>query len=281
MKSTSLLSVAITLSVCVTAHAHQPKGVTYRVFQFPADKLPKIDGDPSDWSIVPKEYLIDGSHLEDTVMGKGKNKDPQDLAVEVTVGWSAKTNRLYFLYKVQDDMHNFHPEWGDIFEVVIDGDHSGGRYHTFDDVDEATEARLKCTTCQNYHIFTPPGKGRPWAWVWGSQQWLVEAPYAEHAYRYDFGYKEPGVLYLEFYITPFNYASHLGPKYSAVHPMEEGQTIGLSWSVLDYDESHKRYEGFWNLSHRTRMDRTASLLPNFVLMPLTAKDKRGVERQRH
>ncbi len=50
--------------------------------------------------------------------------------------------------------------------------------------------------------------------------------------------------------------------------MEENQTIGLSWSVLDYDEDDTRYEGFWNLSHQTRMDYTASLLPNFKLMPL-------------
>jgi len=44
--------------------------------------------------------------------------------------------------------------------------------------------------------------------------------------------------------------------------------IGLSWSVLDYDEDHKWYEGFWNLSHHTRMDMTADLLPNFRLLPL-------------
>ena len=50
--------------------------------------------------------------------------------------------------------------------------------------------------------------------------------------------------------------------------MVEGEIIGLSWSVLDYDERDDRYEGFWNLSHATRMDRTADLLPNFRLMPV-------------
>ena len=268
------MRLLLLLALCPCALAHQPPGVTYHVFQFPDGKLPKIDGDPSDWKIVPKQFTIDGSHLEDTVRGKGKNMDPADLAVEVTVGWSPKTNRLYFLYKVYDDVHNFHPEWGDIFEIVIDSDHSGGRYHGFDDVDKETEARLACTTAQNYHIFTPPGEGRPWAWVWpGRQQWLVDKPWAERAYKYDFGYKQAGVLYLEFYITPFNYASHLGPKFSALHKMEAGQVMGLSWSVLDYDESHKRYEGFWNLSHATRMDRTADLLPDFVLMRAGAGDE--------
>ena len=262
-----LLSLAV-LFVCAHARAHHPKGVTYKVFQFPPGRVPTIDGDPSDWKIVPRAYTIDGSHLEDTVMGKGKHMDPKDLAVEVTVGWSPQTNRLYFLYTMHDDMHNFNRERGDIFEIVVDADHSGGRYHSFDDVDAETEAKLKSTTCQNYHIFTPPARGKPWAWVWGTQQWLVDPPWAQHAFRYDFKHKQPGVLVLECSITPFNYASHLGPTYSAVHRMVTGQVIGLSWAVLDYDENDKRYEGFWNLSHHTRMDMTADLLPNFVLMPI-------------
>jgi hypothetical protein len=263
-----LCALALTLVTGSTAYGHHPKGVTYRVFQFPDGQVPKIDGDPSDWKIVPKGYVIDGSHLEDTVMGNGPNMRAEDLAVEVTVGWSPKTNRLYFLYLMYDDMHNFNFERGDIFEVVVDADHSGGRYHSFDDVDEPAEERLKSTTTQNYHVFTPPAAGKAWAWVWGTQQWLIEKPWAEHAYRYDFGFKEAGPLTLEFSITPFNYASFRGPEFSAVHQLVEGEVFGLSWSVLDYDEDDKRYEGFWNLSHHTRMDYTADLLPNFKLMPV-------------
>lgn len=264
----AVLLSALTYLLSSDVAAHHRKGVTYPVFQFPSDVLPTVDGDPSDWDIVPAKYMIDGSHLMDTVMGKGKNMDPKDLAVEVKVAWSEETNRLYFLYKVRDDMFNFNFARGDIFEVVIDADHSGGRYHTFDDVDEKTEARLKSTTAQNYHIFTPNHPDKAWAWVWGEQQWLIEKPWAEHAYDYDFKQKEGGELYLEFYITPFNYASFRGPKYSAVHKLEEGETIGLSWSVLDYDEDDTTYEGFWNLSHHTRMDYTASLLVNFKLLPV-------------
>lgn len=251
------------------AQPHYPKGVTYNIYQFSSDTLPTIDGDPSDWESIPNSYRIDSSHLEDTVKGKGKNMDPDDLQVEVTVGWSPKTNRLYFLYKVYDDVHSFSFQHGDIFEVVLDADHSGGRYHSFDDVDAEVEKKLKSTTTQNYHIYTPPGKGTAWAWVWGSQQWLIEKPWAEHAFnKHGIGFKEAGVLYLEFSIAPFNYASSLGPEYSAIHKLVEGEILGLSWSVLDYDEKDSEYEGFWNLSHHTRMDSTADLLPNFRLMPL-------------
>lgn len=262
-----VLALILTCGVPAPSHAHFPPGVEYPVYQFSDTRLPKIDGDPSDWSQVPAKYHIGTSALEDTVMGHGANFDPHDLDVDVVVGWNEKTNRLYFLYRVDDDMHQFSPKWGDIFEIVLDADHSGGRYHTFDDVDKKTEARLMSAQCQNYHIFIPPGPGRPWAWVWGEQQWLVGKPWSAHAYRYDFKYKEPGRLWLEFYITPFDYASYRGARFSAAHDLEENQILGLSWSVLDYDESDEKYEGFWNLSHQTRMDYTADLLPNFRLMP--------------
>jgi hypothetical protein len=269
-----LLLLCLSCLTSTSVLAHHREGVTYKVFQFPRDGLPTIDGDSSDWQTVPDSYTIDGSHLMDTVMGKGKNMDPKDLAVEVKVAWSPETNRLYFLYKMYDDMHNFNLARGDIFEVVVDADHSGGRYHSFDDVNEKTEAQLKSTTAQNYHIFTPPANGKAWAWVWGEQQWLIEKPWAERAFKYDFEFKEAGVLNLEFSITPFNYASFRGPEYSALHKMEEEEVIGLSWSVLDYDEDDKRYEGFWNLSHHTRMDSTANLLVNFRLMALEKSKKR-------
>ena len=181
--------------VCLlsAAHGHYPPGVGYKVFQFSEQNLPKIDGDPGDWEAVPKSYTIDGSHLADTVMGKGTKMDPDDLAVEVTVGWCPSTNRLYFLYRMHDDMHNFNMARGDIFEIVLDADHSGGRYHSFADVAPDIEARLKSTACQNYHIYTPPAAGKAWAWVWGPQQGLVGKPWSEHAYSYDFEMKEPGL----------------------------------------------------------------------------------------
>jgi hypothetical protein len=44
--------------------------------------------------------------------------------------------------------------------------------------------------------------------------------------------------------------------------------IGLSWSVLDYDdEKGTKYRGFWNLSHKTTMYGNASDLVAFRLMP--------------
>lgn len=162
-----VVAIALTVATLPTdyerAHANPPEDVTYSIFRFPEGKTPKIDGDVSDWEIIPSDYT-DESHLKDTVRGQGTNMDSKDIGIEVTVGWKPERNRLYFLYKMQDDVHNFDfaPDVirGNMFEIVIDSDHAGGRYHTFEDVDKKNKSQLKSTTTQNYHIFNPPSKGK-------------------------------------------------------------------------------------------------------------------------
>ena len=73
------------LSTC--GFAIERPGVEYKIFQFPADKIPRIDGDPSDWSIVPETYSIGMDQLKETAKGRGFNYDKKDLDVKVKVGW--------------------------------------------------------------------------------------------------------------------------------------------------------------------------------------------------
>ena len=61
--------------------------------------------------------------------------------------------------------------------------------------------------------------------------------------------------------------------------LEENSLIALSWSVLDYDKDHREYEGFWNLSHETRMDNNASNLCAFRLMPLEPEYLKPLEAE--
>ena len=38
---------------------------TFKIFQFPPDKIPRIDGNTDDWAMVPKEYIIGNDQLRD------------------------------------------------------------------------------------------------------------------------------------------------------------------------------------------------------------------------
>lgn len=71
----------------VTGFALARPGVEFKIFQFPADKIPRIDGDTSDWSMVPEAYAIGMDQLKETVKGRGFNYDKKDLDVKVKVGW--------------------------------------------------------------------------------------------------------------------------------------------------------------------------------------------------
>ena len=65
--------------------------------------MPRIDGHTDDWQIVPDSYVYDTSWLNDTEDGQGTDIAPEDLDVNITVGWVEGLNRLYFLYEAHDD----------------------------------------------------------------------------------------------------------------------------------------------------------------------------------
>ena len=277
-----LLAASVLALAAVPVWAIERPNVIFKVFQFPADKIPRIDGNTDDWNIVPEDYVIGTDQLVDT---EGGHKiDPKHLDVRVRVGWVKGLNRLYFLYEAykdywdfsHDDLHN------DIFELVVDGDLSGGPFiadkhpnKTLDYWDAYFQ--MQSVHAQNYHIFTP-AKDKDWAMVWGCQTWLKQLPWANAAYSYNFKPGESGKLVLEFWITPFDYASCDGPVRSVESSLQEDKLIGMSWCVLDYtDVNATKFSGFYNLSHKTTMYGDANDLVMFKLMPLDARFHKAIE----
>jgi len=283
------------------AGALERQDVTFKIFQFPPDKIPRIDGDDSDWAMVPDSYAIGMDQLEDTeaLGGHGTNRDPNDLDVKVKVGWVKGLNRLYFLYEAYDNYWDFsRPDLhNDMFEVVVDGDLSGGPlidiYHrdvwTKEAVGEMADIDPRISSsdayfsyqgnhAQNYHIFTP-AEGKDWAMAWGCAQYTKELPYANHAIKYNFKPGEPGKLVLEFWITPFDYAGCEGPERAVETQLTENKLIGLSWAAIDYDDVNSNKRHFWNLSHRQTFFGNASQLVAFRLMPLEPQFRKAIDAQ--
>lgn len=255
----------------------QRPDVEFKIFQFPADQIPRIDGDPSDWEMVPESYAIGTDQLKETTMNLPEPVAAADLSVKVKVGWVRGMNHLYFLYEAHDDYWDFaKPDLhNDIFELVIDADLSGGpfirQWHPHKDYRDRleTHAMYHGVHAQNYHIFTP-AEGKDWTMVWGSQPWIKELPYANSASNYSFKHGESGKLILEFYVTPFDYAPP-EPARAVMSKLEEGKQIGMSWAIMDYDDDQKGgNDGFWSLSHKTFMYGNASDLVSFRLMPREA-----------
>src|SRR3979409_341948 len=145
--------------VCLPILAADRAGTAFKIFQFPPDQIPRVDGNPDDWKMVPDDYAIGMDQLVDDTH-KDRKPDPKDLDVKVKVGWVKGLNRLYFLYEAYDnywdfaktDLHN------DIFELVVDGDLSGGPFieemrspNTYDP--NGAHFTFHGVHAQNYHIF--------------------------------------------------------------------------------------------------------------------------------
>lgn len=254
----------------------------FKVFQFPRDAIPRIDGEIDDWGMVPDSYEYGTELLNDTEDGHGVSIDREDIDATVTLGWVKGMNRLYILYEAYDDFWDFerfnpHGYLNDIFEIVVDGDLSGGPFifepgKLPDDSRDRTSAEyienhlsFAGYHAQNYHFYTPP-VNNAWTLVWGSQPWIGEFPHSNYAYDYDFKHGESGRLVLECWITPYDYAPYGGPGQATETRFVEGESIGVSWSILDFD-GEKR-DGHYNLAHDTRMVKNATYLLPFRLMPI-------------
>jgi hypothetical protein len=251
----------------------------FKIFQFPPNIIPKIDGDPSDWNIVPDDYAITMDELEDDVYNSKIDKKDKDCKIKV--GWVKGMNVLYFLYESYDDYWRVSQDdlINDIFEISVDGDLSGeliiGDFHP--NMDKIGRNNLHYimhgVNAQNYHIFTPPGN-KDWCMVWGCANWLKRLPYSNSAIKTDFK-GNSGKLVLECWITPYNYASPDGPDKSVPAKLEENKIIGLTWGISDYDSIliagrpyGNNYDGQFNLSHSKSWFISGRDACAFKLMPL-------------
>ena len=95
------------------ARAHDPEGELFFAFQWPDHNLPVIDGDLSEWDIVPPNpYTIFNDRMfanlgrpEDEGVDRGA-MDASSLNLRSIVGFNASNDQLYFMAEVFDDFHN-------------------------------------------------------------------------------------------------------------------------------------------------------------------------------
>jgi hypothetical protein len=282
MTSARLPLLALAVLLCYPAMALDRPGTTFKIFQFPPNMIPRIDGNTDDWAMVPDDYAIGIDQLVDD-SGKFKAPDKTNLDVKVKVGWVKGLNRLYFLYEAYDNYWDFsHPDLhNDTFELVVDGDLSGGplipQFMPNKELDQM-DARLSLqgVQAQNYHIMTP-AVGKDWTMAWGCNSYVKEFPYANVAYNYNFKPGEAGKLIMEFWITPFDYAGCEGPQRAVESVLTENKLIGLAWAVMDYDDVNSNAHTFWNLSRKHTMYGKADELVAFRLMPLEPQFQKAID----
>lgn len=278
MKRFALLTAGLlTLGVVGSASAH--KGPLNNVFQWPAGKEPTLDGDLSEWSIIPEDYFIGPEKHFDIVNGQGFNMNPADLSIRCVISWSQGTNRLYYSQVRFDDYYDRNGGDGaaggdDSWEVAIDSDHGGESiYVTADEVADEKERELaQGRWAQTSHDRFPPLPPFGWKWFWMSTStWHDQKPWADYGFKLD-GQLNDGeaTAYIEIMSAAWDDFNFHGPELSVLHTFKEGEIIGLGWGIIDHDADTQglNYDAWWGYPGDGDQWRTAATIGDWFLAPV-------------
>jgi len=137
------LAAVLVMGLSNAAFSHAPPGELYFAVQFPDGLTPTMDGDLSDWDIVPIDpYTIRNDRLYSPVaeiqpVGRGEI-DVSDINIRHILGWNDSANKLYFMSEVFDNVHDADREnpsafWqDDAWEVEVNPDHTPTEEHNLE-----------------------------------------------------------------------------------------------------------------------------------------------------
>ena len=285
MKATKiLLAMCFVAALCTGVAAHEPPGVTYFAFGFPAHALPSVDGDGKDWDMVPELYHIDlGEDFEETVRGIGSDLDLEDINIKNIIGWNEETNRIYSWSIVVDDfLHNKRENpaghnWDDDINLIIDADHSGGDLYesSMHDLEDSDRLQVEYTTGQLYTALVPPIDGW-WLFMYHHDTefaWLTDGKttpspdYLEVGWSVTGQSEGPGAYTYELKVTPWIFLDYQGVDGSTELDMNEGMVIHVGYVFKDYD-TDESYEGSYDFPPIHNVWRNANLCGDFELLPV-------------
>jgi len=274
---TGFAVLALVLALPLLVGAHTPEGELFFAAQFPDNAIPVMDGDISEWDIVPETpYHIRNDRLSapdpSILTAERGSTDPSDLSMHHVVGWNNTENKLYFMSEIFDNLHNSDREdvarfWDDdALEIEVNASHV-----------PIDEQRLEEGPAVNisYKWCVPP--------IEGQYQYLE--PIATYTWFQDgteyinFGWSFEGeqfgesTYYYEMAIIPILALSKdeaTSLEGSEFLDLEEGTTIHFSPNVGDIDEpgGTDNYQSFWGLSTDAPCCRSSTDLVMAELDPL-------------
>ena len=268
--------VAIWMGMYGATWAHLPEDLTFFAVQLPDTYIPILDGDVSEWDIVPDAYAIENDDMSRSMIEAliGADADLSDLAIRCIIGWNDSTNRLYFMIEVFDDVHQADrsdPEalWtDDSWEIILDADHSGGQFAGFSGLSEEETKRRTGAQATRYRLAEPPVQG-VYVTTGNASTWTSE-PGDWFEIGWDFVGEEFGesTYYYEFFIHPFDDLNWEGWDQSRRHDLREGEIVGIELGFRDFDDASGQPETYWNLTGVDSIYVYADRLADVFLAPM-------------
>ena len=241
-----VLAGVLLFTAAQVAYSHLPENETFGAFQWPSNQLPVLDGDISEWDVLPDELWVTNDQFG-TTQGIAEH-DASDFFFRVAVGWNDEMERIYFASERYDDVYDRNGDSrDDTFEFAWDTDHSGGDFWRGDLEEEAEIWRNRGSQAQSGHFAWPEfGDGEDqgnWFWFWMTAlgpgaRWASDPPWAccDNSFTIEGSMDGEATLYAEWYVTGFDDYNYEGPDESVIHDLVEGEVIGIGMSATDTDE---------------------------------------------
>lgn len=268
MKRISVVFVAlfVAMSFVGAANAHLPPGTTFFVFQWPDDRLPNIDGDISEWDIVPEVYWVTADEMFNQF---GAAMDLSDFNSKYAWGWNATTNMLYFGGWIYDDMRHGTEHWS----IEVDANHTGAQYRDVEGWTEEEKKRWQNAVAQKYDYAYPEDPKGYILRTANASTWSVEPPYAEWGARVVSGipndFETPDVIEQELAITPWEDLNWVGPEVSKIVPLTENRILGIEVNTGDKDADPGAYDdAYWSTCGGVNAWKFADQFGDFLLAPI-------------
>jgi len=268
--------------------AHEPPGEIFYAVGLPDHAIPTLDGDKSDWDMIPSEYWVTReANFEETVIGTDVG-DLSDFNSMHIMGWNEGTNKFYFMADVIDDVWDRDNEaQDDGFDLVIDADHSGGElwnseWHALEPEDQID---LVFVTGQNYRFYVPPiddywvmilGRGfvRDDNFVTNGRE-VFTPEHMALGWSVDPGeHLAPGQSIFEVMVTPWEnmYRGEDGEARSSIVDLEEELIVHVAYQFKDIDVAveGERYSGGYDFPPLHNIWFNTSLHADFELLAVDA-----------
>ena len=262
------LIVVLVLGFAGLAGAHSPPGELFLMAQRPDEAVPTIDGDLSDWNIVPESpYVLRADKMFDPAQfqeaGRGE-LDLSDFNPMHVLGWNDSFNKIYFANQIFDNIHNGDREdparhWNDDnWEVEVNPTHLAAEEQN---IAEEPVTRIA------YKWVVPPVEG-----VYqsiepvGDLAWLSDGTdYVSYGWGFDGDMFGESTYYYEMAITPIASLSreNATPENTEFLDLEEDEIIHISIFNGDIDVADD-YQGFWG----TTPESSNIALNDFVAAPM-------------
>jgi len=285
------LSVAVwctILMLCTTASAYVG-AVMHPIYELPTADLPDLhDGTLADWeAVLPGASVTHDDFVAWSDVGDGAPVDPGDLAYQVFLAWHGSSQRVYAAIERVDDVYVNDYEGGgsanvwrhDGFELMVDGDHSGGEYQGFMNSDlTSEELRLAAQSqAQHYSAVPEAADGHLLALfelsgphTAAERMPLTLPPYADAGGFVLAG--SPSISGIEMYVTPFDALNVVNPGESRPSALYAEKIIGFHIAIPDFDTEPSKYHGFYTLSGEPATWRYAERFVDGVLLPCEGGD---------